>query len=261
MKQRAEIKALARESFKEQRGIGILLYFLFMVIFIAAGLIGRVPFIGPIIFLGYSLIIAMVMNVGMYEGYLKIYRKEQTEIGVLFSKFNNSFGRALGGMLWMTLFIIIWSLFASIGGGILFGITAGSILTDILLDPFAVSFEAIEGIIGVLILSSLATILLSIPAIIKSIAYSMTPFILADKPNVKATEALKLSMKMTKGYKGNLFVMTLSFIGWFLLGCLTLGILLIVYVLPYYTTTLSGYYEELKEQALASGAITAEELA
>jgi len=104
------------------------------------------------------------------------------------------------------------------------------------------------------------TLLLIIPGIIKGIAYSMTPFILADCPNVTATQALKISMRMTNGYKGELFVMYLSFIGWHLLNILTLGILGIFYVNPYFFTTCAGYYVELREQAIASGAVSQEEL-
>jgi len=118
--------------------------------------------------------------------------------------------------------------------------------------------------LGGMLLAALFTwlwlLLFIIPGIVKGIAYSMTAFILAEYPNVTASDAIKLSMRMTKGYKGEIFVMYLSFIGWQLLSVLTLGILSIVYVSPYMYTTYGGYYEELKKEALASGAISAEEL-
>jgi len=41
--------------------------------------------------------------------------------------------------------------------------------------------------------------------IIKSYAYSLVPYILLTKPDVSATEALKLSRDMTRGYKGKMF--------------------------------------------------------
>ena len=104
------------------------------------------------------------------------------------------------------------------------------------------------------------SLLLIIPGIIKSYAYLLTPYILADCPNVTATDALKLSMRMTKGHKAELFVMHLSFIGWLLLGGLTLHILTIIFVAPYMETTMAGYYQELRDKALASGTISAEEL-
>lgn len=107
---------------------------------------------------------------------------------------------------------------------------------------------------------SLWSMLLIVPGVIKSLAYSMTPYILADCPDVTATEALKLSMRMTKGHKGELFVLALSWIGWGLLIPLTLGILGIIYVIPYYSLTMAGYYVELRDLAVDSGCISPKEL-
>ena len=88
----------------------------------------------------------------------------------------------------------------------------------------------------------------------------MTSYILAVYPNVKATDALKLSMRMTKGHKGKLFVMHLSFIGWGILSCLTFGILAIVYVGPYMAATEAGFFAELRDEAISSGMIELSEL-
>ena len=103
-------------------------------------------------------------------------------------------------------------------------------------------------------------LLLVIPGIVKMYAYSFTPLILAEFPNVTARDALKLSMRMTNGHKMKLFVLSLSFIGWFFLGFLTFGILLVVFVYPYFYTAYAGYYVELRDKALAEGVITREEL-
>ncbi len=60
--------------------------------------------------------------------------------------------------------------------------------------------------------------------IIKGIAYSMTPFILADNPQIGYGRTLKLSIAMTNGHKGAIFVLYLSFLGWYILGMLCFGI-------------------------------------
>lgn len=104
------------------------------------------------------------------------------------------------------------------------------------------------------------SLLFMIPGIVKGIAYSMTPYILADCPNVKARDALKLSMRMTQGYKADIFVTILSFFGWLILSAFTFGILEIVYVGPYMNTTLAGVYEELKNNAIENGTISQDEL-
>ena len=77
------------------------------------------------------------------------------------------------------------------------------------------------------------TLLLVIPGIVKSYSYFMAPYILANHPNVTATEALRLSKRIMHGHKLEVFVASLSFIGWIFLSALTLGILYIVYVGSY----------------------------
>ena len=90
------------------------------------------------------------------------------------------------------------------------------------------------------------SLLFIIPGIVKSISYSMTGYILIDQPEVSAKDALKLSMAMTYGHKGEIFVMSLSFIGWMILASITSGIVGVFYVYPYYFITMGGYYYELK---------------
>jgi len=108
--------------------------------------------------------------------------------------------------------------------------------------------------------SIIGPITLFIPFIIKTLSYSMTPYILADNPNVTATEALKLSKRITKGHKGKIFVMALSFIGWNILSGLTLGILGILYVYPYMYTSFAGLFVQLRSLAVATGVVHQAEL-
>jgi len=88
----------------------------------------------------------------------------------------------------------------------------------------------------------------------------MTPYILACHPNVTATDAIKLSKRMTKGHKVELFKLELSFIGWKLLSYLTLGIIGIFYVNPYYYITWAGFFIELRNLSVANGVIHPAEL-
>ncbi|MBE5770668.1 MAG: DUF975 family protein [Clostridia bacterium] len=98
-----------------------------------------------------------------------------------------------------------------------------------------------------------------IPGFVKAISYSMTPYILAECPNVKAKDALRLSMRMTQGYKMDIFVTQLSFIGWLFLCALTCGVLQVVHVGPYMNLTMGGVYQELKKNAIENGVIRPEE--
>lgn len=104
------------------------------------------------------------------------------------------------------------------------------------------------------------TLLLIIPGIIKYFAYMFTPYLLAEYPNLRATDAVKVSMKITDGYKMDLFVFYLSYLGWFILCGLTFGVLYVFYVGPYFNTALAGCYQELKNVALANGRVSPADL-
>ena len=97
----------------------------------------------------------------------------------------------------------------------------------------------------VMLYTFLWSLLFIIPGIIKSYSYAMTSYILLDRPELSATDALKESEKMMDGHKMDLFILDLSFIGWILLTALTCGILTF-YVEPYMMATRTAFYLELK---------------
>ena len=132
-------------------------------------------------------------------------------------------------------------------------------INDIFL-PFKQYQRNLAGLLWMGLWVALWSLLLVIPGIIKALSYSITPHILADYPEVKDTEALRLSMRMTRGRLGGIFLFYLSFIGWSLLSALTLGILEVLFVGPYRSIASAGLYEALKEDALKNGTLRAEEL-
>ena len=103
------------------------------------------------------------------------------------------------------------------------------------------------------------TLLLIIPGIVKSYAYRMVPYILADNPRIDYRRAVELSNQMTMGYKLDIFILDLSFIGWYLLGALAFGIG-ILFVRPYEDTTNAELYLVLRKNALEQGMCAYEEL-
>ncbi len=94
------------------------------------------------------------------------------------------------------------------------------------------------------IFTFLWSLLFVIPGIIKTYSYSMSWFVLADRPDLTANEARKRSMYLMKGHKWRLFCLDFSFIGWYLLSILTLGILSF-WVMPYHLTARAEFYQEL----------------
>jgi uncharacterized membrane protein len=90
------------------------------------------------------------------------------------------------------------------------------------------------------------TLLLIIPGIIAAIKYTMAYYILNDNPEIGALEAITRSKEMMYGHKMRFFQMWLSFLGWFILGVVTMG-LGMLYAIPYYRAAKANFYLDLKE--------------
>ena len=101
------------------------------------------------------------------------------------------------------------------------------------------------GLVVALIIA-IGTILLIVPGIIAALGLIFYLFVCAENPKLSTTEILKKSWDVTNGHKGEIFVLILSFIGWELLACLTLGILYI-WLYPYMIITFTLAYESLKK--------------
>ena len=114
-------------------------------------------------------------------------------------------------------------------------------------------FSAFKVTLLVGVFTFLWSLLFVIPGIVKSIAYSMSMYILAENKGKSARECIKESIAMTNGHKGELFVLSLSFIGWILLGYITLGIAYI-WVAPYMQATFVNAYNSLKPAATVEAA-------
>ncbi|SHL14531.1 Protein of unknown function [Bacillus sp. bc15] len=104
------------------------------------------------------------------------------------------------------------------------------------------------------------SLLFIVPGIIKYFSYSMSYYILVENPDYTASEALRESKRIMKGQKLKLFVLWLSFIGWFLLaafiGMFTFN-LSFIFISPYYNTTVSHFYLDLvKKQDIGEAKVS-----
>ena len=92
--------------------------------------------------------------------------------------------------------------------------------------------------------TALWTLLLVIPGIVASLSYAMTPFIMAEYPQLTASEAISRSKALMDGHKMDLFVLRLTFIGWDLLAALTLNIGYLA-LNPYKNAAEAVFYREI----------------
>ncbi|MCL2378719.1 MAG: DUF975 family protein [Defluviitaleaceae bacterium] len=253
MKSRQEIKAIAKLAMKEQRGTSIATVLLVALVSYVGTMFNIIPGgeLGPVLVLASVFIVDYPIMVNASRIYIKLFNREQASAGELFTNFSVNYWRKVGGMAWMFLFLFLWML------PVLF-------LVFVLAES-----EVSLNIIRV------SAFLLSVPVVIKFISYSMTAFILADCPEVPARQAIRLSIRITSGHKLDLFLMTLSFIGWIALcilpvalgfifetdlGMIAATVLIIVFLYPYMAIAQAGLYMELRDKAVASGSIDMSEI-
>ncbi len=151
-------------------------------------------------------------------------------------------------------------------------------------EGFSLWHKGLRGLLWQALWVSLWTMLFYIPGIVKLFAYSQMFFVLADKPNVGVCKSMRISKEITKGYKGDLFFMSLSFIGWLILAMIpyTIGftlyaispdtnlpflfiglfvyLIIVIILLPYIATTYIYAYEYLLKSALDRKIISYEDI-
>ena len=110
--------------------------------------------------------------------------------------------------------------------------------------PFAGKVILLSIVEGVFIF--LWSMLFVIPGIIAAYRYSFAMLNLCENPEIGVMEALNMSKAQTLGFKWQLFVLDLSFIGWNILVGLTLGIL-DIWVAPYIAQSNIAFFQEIKK--------------
>lgn len=103
--------------------------------------------------------------------------------------------------------------------------------------------------------TTLWSLLLVVPGIVKHYEYLMVPYIIAENPAMDYKEAFQISKQMMDGVKMEAFIMDLSFLGWYLLSAVTCGLLAIFYVNPYVQASFAEMYTFNKQKAYQEGYI------
>ena len=108
------------------------------------------------------------------------------------------------------------------------------------------------GFVKALLLTDVYTLLwlllFIVPGIIKGFySYRLVPYILIDNPDIGAKDAVTKSREMMNGHKWKTFVYDLSFLGWWILTILTLGLLAIFYVSPYKNSADAQLYKAIRD--------------
>lgn len=91
----------------------------------------------------------------------------------------------------------------------------------------------------------IGTILFIVPGIIVGLMFSQSYYILSEDPSKSITQCIKESVDMMNDHKWDLFYLELTFIGWWLLTAITVGIAGL-WVAPYVKVTETNFYLSIK---------------
>ena len=144
----------------------------------------------------------------------------------LFSGFSY-FGKLLGLYWLLALKVFLWALIPI--GVVVFGMVLIGLLAIAGMGWFSLAF------LPLVVVAMLAA---SIPAICAEYRYSMAYFLMVENPDLGVSECIQCSINL-------MFVLDLTFIGWYLLSGLTCGILAVLYVLPYHAFAHTAFYRDL----------------
>lgn len=93
------------------------------------------------------------------------------------------------------------------------------------------------------------SLLFIIPGIMKSYSYRLVPYIVTEYPELSSSEVIELSKRMMQGNRWRSFLLDLSFIGWIILGVITLNVGNILWTSPYAYSTDAALFDELNRQS------------
>lgn len=126
-------------------------------------------------------------------------------------------------------------------------VEGGDIRVEKVFDGFKDDFGGIF-VLGLLmdLFIALWSLLLVVPGIVKAYAYSQAYYLKADHPEYDWRTCVQESMALMNGHKMELFLLDLSFIGWYILGALCFGIGTL-WVSAYHSAARAQFYCELTQ--------------
>lgn len=145
-------------------------------------------------------------------------------------------------------------------------LAGGEAEVDWLFTAFRSFWRYVGAVLWVSLWTALWSLLFIVPGIIKGLAYSQTVWLVARYPDLSVREAMRLSIRMTEGYKGDIFVAWLLIFAWeflaLVLACTLVGPLVysVLWMTPLQTLLMSAIHRYLVESALGRGVVQRNEL-
>ncbi|MCK5834572.1 MAG: DUF975 family protein [Lentisphaeria bacterium] len=180
-----------------------------------------------------SLFITGAFGVGLAAVALNTYHGKTIEVGQVFDGFK-CYVTSLVAYLLMGIYLFLWSLLWLIPFFIGFFALAVTVET---------SASPIGAIVYIVMLILIPFMM--IPFIRLSYSYSLTYFVIAEKPEQSASESLRESVRLMDGNRWKVFCLSFRFIGWIFLALFfTLGIGML-WVSAYMQVSIAEFYKDL----------------
>lgn len=196
--------------------------------------LGSVSGIGVFLSILVTLYI-LVMQYGYADYSLRLSRGQEAGYGTLISGFAVA-GKVLLLQILVVVLCFLWYLaFAIPATLITIGIAAG--------------FSGLGSGLGITFLMGLLIAVVWIAAVVfmvmRMLYYSLALFTFLDDPEAGCRAAVRRSKELMRGRRGFFFVLLLSFIGWYLLCVVTVGILSL-WVTPYVSVAEANFYDAVR---------------
>lgn len=232
----SQLRTNAREALKGKWGKAALITLVYLLItWVISWLLSFIPAIGSII----SFVISLPLSYGLLVTFIKLKRGEEvTYTGFLTLGFSNFkriwivFGNQVLKLIVPIVLVVVFLLVIFLGG---VGTGVG------------VAFESIgttTGMAGITVVGLIGYIASLIYLVVKGYLYSLSYYILNDNPDKTGKEIVEESERLMRGNRWSFFWLGLTFIGWSILACITLGIGML-WLMPYILVTFIAFYENL----------------
>lgn len=245
-----EIKLKAKESLKGNWGIAIVSCIIYGIllkgfsttinmrefineVFMENVSNGDVDIRITIISILITVFLSGAMTYGLTSFFIKLVRKENPDVGDVFSGFKHYKGTLIINIL-LLVYEILWSLMFIVPVAIILIISVASVEAENI-STLAMLFMILVLIIVFMVLAIIL------------FRYSMSFYIYFDNPELTASQVIKKSIDMMEGNQFRLFKLYLSFILWFLLAIFTFG-LAMIWITPYMQAATAVFYEDLNDK-------------
>lgn len=180
-----------------------------------------------IVFIGIYMVVFLaeqLLLLGLIRMFLNLCTDNKSHVSDLFFAFKNHMGKFVGISVVLMLIVVVLM---------------------IPLIVLAMASAAAGFYEFFIIFIAIYTVMLTALSVYVTLNYGLFFIILVEDPNKGIIQALKESRRLLQGNRGRLFYLSLSFIGWWILGYLTFGIGML-WIVPFASCTFIYFYLDLK---------------